>query len=136
MIRRPPRSTRTDTLFPYTTLFRSLDADNQADWPALLRRYRAAGSARLVWRDVLGLDDVEATLAASTALAEQCLQVALAALEADFATRHGVVRDGGGNVQRLIVFGLGKLGGRELNFSSDIDLVYAYAADGQRSEEH
>src|SRR3546814_2742002 len=85
-----------------------LDADNQADWPALLRRYRAAGSARLVWRDVLGLDDVEATLAASTALAEQCLQVALAALEADFATRHGVVRGGGGNGQRLLVFEIGR----------------------------
>src|SRR3546814_18949479 len=32
MIRRPPRSTRTDTLFPYTTLFRSLYADNSRDW--------------------------------------------------------------------------------------------------------
>src|SRR3546814_10844562 len=37
MLRRPPRSTRTDTLFPYTTLFRSkpasLDPDNPANWP-------------------------------------------------------------------------------------------------------
>ena len=37
----------------------------------LLRRYRSAESTRLVWRDVLGLDDVDATLAGSTALAEQ-----------------------------------------------------------------
>src|SRR3546814_6442595 len=38
MIRRPPRSTRTDTLFPYTTLFRSLDADLvKLPHPALLR---------------------------------------------------------------------------------------------------
>ncbi|HLT45494.1 MAG TPA: glutamine-synthetase adenylyltransferase, partial [Luteimonas sp.] len=44
-----------------------LDAGNRGDWPALLRRHRAAGSARLVWRDVLGLDDVDATLAGSTA---------------------------------------------------------------------
>jgi glutamate-ammonia-ligase adenylyltransferase len=108
-----------------------LDADNRGDWPALLRRHRAAGSTRLVWRDVLGRDDVEASLAGSSALAEQCLQAGLAALEADFATRHGVVRDGAGNAQRLVVFGLGKLGGGELNFSSDIDLVYAYAADGE-----
>src|SRR3546814_3627318 len=37
MIRRPPRSTRTDTLFPYTTLFRSLDvrATTRRDWPRL-----------------------------------------------------------------------------------------------------
>ena len=108
-----------------------LEADSRADWPALLRRHRTAGSARLVWRDVLGLDDVDATLAGSTALAEQCLQVALAALEHDFAARHGVVRDRDGNPQRLVVFGLGKLGGGELNFSSDIDLVYAYADDGE-----
>jgi glutamate-ammonia-ligase adenylyltransferase len=108
-----------------------LAPDNRGDWPALLRRHRAAGSARLVWRDVHGLDDVDATLAGSTALAEQCLRVALAALEDDFAARHGVVRDREGKVQRLVVFGLGKLGGGELNFSSDIDLVYAYANDGQ-----
>ena len=45
------------------------------DWPALLRRYRAAESTRLIWRDVLGLDDVDDTLAGSTRLAEACLQL-------------------------------------------------------------
>jgi glutamate-ammonia-ligase adenylyltransferase len=109
----------------------ALDAGNRGEWQALLRRHRVAGSARLVWRDVLGLDGVDATLAGSTALAEDCLQCALSALEADFATRHGVVRDADGCAQRLVVFGLGKLGGGELNFSSDIDLVYAYASEGE-----
>src|SRR3970282_2106960 len=92
---------------------------------------RAAESTRLVWRDVVGLDDVDATLAGSTRLAETCLQGALAALEAEFAARHGVVRDRPGQPQRLVVFGLGKLGGEELNFSSDVDLVYAYEHDGE-----
>ena len=105
---------------------------DQADqWPAQLRRYRRAESTRLVWRDVLGLDDVDAILAGSTRLAENCLQTALSALEAEFAIRHGVVRAGDGGVQRLVVFGLGKLGGGELNFSSDIDLVYAYPEGGE-----
>ena len=108
-----------------------LTPDTRADWPALLRRYRAAGSTRLIWRDVAGLDDVDATLAGSTALAEQCLQIALAALEGEFAQRFGQVRAVDGSVQRLVVFGLGKLGGGELNFSSDVDLVYAYAQDGE-----
>jgi glutamate-ammonia-ligase adenylyltransferase len=108
-----------------------LDAGNRDDWPALLRGYRTAESTRLVWRDVFGLDDVEATLAGTTALAERCLQAALAALEADFAGRHGVIRDADGNVQRLVVFALGKLGGGELNFSSDVDLVYGYEEDGE-----
>ncbi|WP_206862188.1 bifunctional [glutamate--ammonia ligase]-adenylyl-L-tyrosine phosphorylase/[glutamate--ammonia-ligase] adenylyltransferase [Lysobacter changpingensis] len=107
-----------------------LDADNRSDWPALLRRYRAAGSTRLIWRDVLGLDDVDATLAGSTHLAERCLQMALDATEGEFAQRHGVVRDRDGNALRLVVFGLGKLGGGELNFSSDVDLVYTYEHDG------
>ncbi len=108
-----------------------LDADNRADWSALLRRYRAAESTRLIWRDVNGLDDVEATLRGTTRLAEQCLGLALAALEADFAGRHGVVRDADGHAVRLVVFALGKLGGGELNFSSDIDLVYGYEREGE-----
>jgi len=108
-----------------------LQSGHSEQWPALLRRYRAAESTRLIWRDVLGLDDVDQTLAGSTRLAEQCLQLGLAALEEQFAQRHGVIRDGEGRPQRLVVFGLGKLGGEELNFSSDVDLVYAYEHDGQ-----
>ncbi len=108
-----------------------LDPADPDAWPGQLRRYRSAGSTRLVWRDVLGLDTVEQTLAGSTALAEQCLSIALAAVEGEFAQRHGVVRDEAGIEQRLVVFGLGKLGGGELNFSSDIDLVYAYPRDGE-----
>ncbi|MCC5093928.1 MULTISPECIES: bifunctional [glutamate--ammonia ligase]-adenylyl-L-tyrosine phosphorylase/[glutamate--ammonia-ligase] adenylyltransferase [Xanthomonas] len=108
-----------------------LDPAQPQDWAAQLRRYRAAASARLVWRDVLGLDDVDATLAGATTLAETCLQCALQALEQQFATRHGQVIAEDGSVQRLVVFGLGKLGGGELNFSSDVDLVYAYPQAGQ-----
>ena len=107
-----------------------LHPDHRSDWPMRLRRYRTAESTRLVWRDVLGLDDVDATLAGSTRLAETCLTVALAALEAEFAQRHGIVHDGAGQPQRLVVFGLGKLGGGELNFSSDVDLVYGYEHGG------
>jgi glutamate-ammonia-ligase adenylyltransferase len=108
-----------------------LGADNRDEWPQRLRRYRAAGSTRLVWRDVMGSDDVADTLAGATSLAETCLQLALAALEEDFGQRHGVVRDREGRAQRMVVFGLGKLGGGELNFSSDVDLVYAYECDGE-----
>lgn len=108
-----------------------LAAEARSEWPALLRRYRAACSARLVWRDVHGLDDVDATLAGSTALAETCLTLALDALETEFAQRYGHVRDADGNRVRLVVFGLGKLGGGELNFSSDIDLIYGFASAGE-----
>ncbi|KAB7771081.1 bifunctional [glutamate--ammonia ligase]-adenylyl-L-tyrosine phosphorylase/[glutamate--ammonia-ligase] adenylyltransferase [Xanthomonas maliensis] len=108
-----------------------LAPDQPNQWPAQLRRYRSAESTRLVWRDVLGLDSVEQTLAGATRLAEDCLQCALQALETQFQQRHGCVRADDGSVQRLVVFGLGKLGGGELNFSSDVDLVYAYPQGGQ-----
>src|SRR5690606_1995887 len=42
-----------------------LEPEAPADWPRLLRLYRAAESTRLVWRDVLGLDDIDDTLAGS-----------------------------------------------------------------------
>ncbi|WP_240125415.1 bifunctional [glutamate--ammonia ligase]-adenylyl-L-tyrosine phosphorylase/[glutamate--ammonia-ligase] adenylyltransferase [Thermomonas alba] len=108
-----------------------LPEDAPDAWPRLLRRYRQAESARLVWRDVVEAAPVEEILAGSSALAETCLRLALEALEAQFAQRFGVVRAPDGRAQRLVVFGLGKLGGRELNFSSDIDLVYAYEHEGE-----
>lgn len=109
----------------------ALDPQSPEDWPRLLRRYRHAESTRLVWRDVIDGADVEEILAGSTRLAETCLYLALTALEGEFARRYGQVRDGAGRALRLVVFGLGKLGGRELNFSSDIDLVYAYECEGE-----
>ncbi|MCO5055499.1 bifunctional [glutamate--ammonia ligase]-adenylyl-L-tyrosine phosphorylase/[glutamate--ammonia-ligase] adenylyltransferase [Thermomonas sp.] len=108
-----------------------LDPQLPETWPRLLRRHRQAESTRLVWRDVIDGADVEEILAGSTRLAEACLHAALAALEAEFVRRYGQVRDGDGRTVRLVVFGLGKLGGRELNFSSDIDLVYAYECEGE-----
>ena len=130
-----------DTLCRQPELLGSLDAPfaappdlvpgNEADWPARLRRWRAAESTRLVWRDLRGVDDVDATLAGSSRIADAALQAGLAALSSSLAQRHGVMRDAAGRAQSLVVFGLGKLGGGELNFSSDVDLVYAFPEHGQ-----
>lgn len=110
--------------------FPTLDAAAPEAAMAALRRWRTAASTVLIARDVEGLDDVDATLAGSTRIAEQALQGALDQAEAEFAPRFGTVRDGDGRAQRLVVFALGKLGGGELNFSSDVDLVYAYPRGG------
>lgn len=107
-----------------------LDPATPAAWPGQLRRWRALASLRLVWRDIAGLDTVDGTLAGASALADAAIEVALAAVEAQVAQSHGVIRDADGKVQRLVVFGLGKLGGGELNFSSDVDLIFTYAAGG------
>ena len=113
-------------------------APNQDEaWSGQLRRYRHAESVRLIHRDVNGIDTLEQTLAGTSALADRCIDTALAAAHASLVESHGEPRDGTGAAQRLIVFGLGKLGGQELNFSSDVDLVFAFpangASDGRRS---
>jgi glutamate-ammonia-ligase adenylyltransferase len=104
--------------------------DAEADYPGRLRRWRAAESTRLIWRDLSGADTVDATLAGSTHIAEGALGSALAAAEGAMRERHGRLRDARGEPMSLVVFGLGKLGGGELNFSSDIDLIYAYPGAG------
>ena len=95
-----------------------------------LRRYRRREALRLIWRDVCGLDSVADTLAGSTALAEACIAAALRYAEAEFAQRYGNALGASGALQRLVVIGLGKLGGGELNFSSDIDVILAFAENG------
>lgn len=108
-----------------------LDAEEPAVWPARLRQYRHAESVRLIHRDVNGIDTLDATLARTSRLAEDGLKAALAVVEAAMRERHGVPRNDAGHEQRLVVFALGKLGGGELNFSSDIDLVFAFPESGQ-----
>ncbi len=108
-----------------------LEPERESDWPGLLRRWRAAESTRLVWRDVQGLDRVEDTLAGSSRIADQALQAGMAATVESLRARHGLVRDAEGREQTMVVFALGKLGGGELNFSSDVDLVYAFTGHGQ-----
>ncbi len=129
-----------DTLVSQPRLLATLDQpaeapppfelEHEAQWPGQLRRWRAAQSTRLVWRDVHGLDSVEETLAGSSRIAEQALDAALKVAAEQVRLRHGELRDESGKPQSLVVFGLGKLGGGELNFSSDIDLIYAFSAHG------
>src|SRR6187455_925773 len=93
-----------ETLVRQPGLLAALDAPAQpapelqpgadADWPGQLRRWRAAESTRLVWRDLAGMDSVEDTLAGSTRIAEQALGCALAAVEGAVRERHGAMADG------------------------------------------
>ena len=96
-----------------------------------LRQYRRREAVRLIWRDVNGLDSVEQTLAGASSLGEACLDLALALVERALRARHGTPRDSRGREQRLVVVAFGKLGGSELNFSSDIDLILAFAENGE-----
>jgi len=97
---------------------------------SILRRFRHAEAVRLVFRDVNGLDDIDETLASTSALYETLLSAALRWSEHSLHARFGRPRDAAGVEQRMVVVGFGKLGGNELNFSSDIDLILAYASGG------
>jgi len=99
-----------------------------------LRGFRRLESARLVVRDLTGADGVEATLQGASALADCALAVALEIAVARVAERHGRSRDPRGEAIAPVLFALGKLGGGELNFSSDVDLVFGYPGGGGDSD--
>ena len=105
-------------------------ARTSGDMMAALRRFRRAEAVRLVFRDVNGLDEVTDTLAGTTDLYETLIAHALRHAERSARARHGTPRNADGSPQALVVFALGKLGGGELNFSSDVDLVLAYPEGG------
>ncbi len=111
-----------------------LDAHPAADEPALqraLRMLRKRVMLRLIARDVGGLADLDEVVATVTALAEITIAAALSQLDRGLAERHGrPLGAASGTVQQLHVVGMGKLGGSELNASSDIDLIFVYPEEG------
>jgi [glutamine synthetase] adenylyltransferase / [glutamine synthetase]-adenylyl-L-tyrosine phosphorylase len=105
-----------------------LDLGGLSDAQAMtaLRQTRQVEMARLAWRDIAGVADVEATLRDVSLLAECSIQAAVAYATASLEPRFGRARDADGNELPLLVLGMGKLGGDELNFSSDVDLVFLH----------
>jgi glutamate-ammonia-ligase adenylyltransferase len=106
----------------------------QDDEPALkqrLRRLRQRVLLRTMARDLAGRADLFEVCATMSDLADETLGAALAWAEARLAAEHGVPRGARGDRQPLVVVGMGKLGGRELNVSSDVDLVFVYPEEGE-----
>ena len=102
-----------------------------ADLGLRLRRFRGREMVRIAWRDLAGLADLAETTADLSALAEACLDHALAWLYRWQSAAQGVPTGADGRPQALVVLGLGKLGAGELNFSSDVDLIFAYPGPGE-----
>ncbi len=103
-----------------------------------LRRFRRREMVRIAWRDLTGAADLEETMADLTAAAEAVLEAALDLLYRWQCEKMGAACDKKGRPQRLVVLAMGKLGAGELNFSSDIDLIFAYpeaAGAGATSDE-
>lgn len=130
-----------------------LTLDDETDLARAVRILRKQVMVKLILRDLNGLADLNEVMQTMTALAEVCVQRGLACLtqelRAQFGTPLGevIAKSGGGKVrakvgtkaeanigatpQELLVVAMGKLGGGELNVSSDIDLIFVYPEDGQ-----
>ncbi len=96
-----------------------------------LRRFKYRQILRIGARDLLGDADLAVTTEELSRLADACLAQATAdALDAARA-RFGAPLDAAGRETGLAVVGMGKLGGEELNYSSDVDLMFVYGAEGE-----
>jgi len=106
-------------------------ADDDARFMDVLRRFRRRQLVRIAWRDLAGLADVETVLRELSLLADVCIRAACRRAVAALEARHGIPRGEDGAPLELMVLGMGKLGGGELNFSSDIDLVFLFPSHGE-----
>ncbi len=106
-------------------------ARDEAGFMRVLRQFRMAQMARIAARDLAGSAPLAETLAAVSELADAACDAALGFAGRALQKAHGQPRDLAGAPVTGYVLGMGKLGGRELNFSSDIDLIFGYTADGE-----
>ncbi|MCI0409523.1 MAG: hypothetical protein L0191_13345, partial [Acidobacteria bacterium] len=102
---------------------------------AVLRRFKYREYVRIALRDFLGRADLTETTGALSLLADVLLEEAYHLTMAEMLNRYGMPQhhdDSGWLCEaKFAVLSLGKLGGEELNYSSDIDLVYVYSREGQ-----
>ncbi|MBI5660509.1 MAG: bifunctional [glutamate--ammonia ligase]-adenylyl-L-tyrosine phosphorylase/[glutamate--ammonia-ligase] adenylyltransferase [Nitrosomonadales bacterium] len=97
-----------------------------------LRRLRKRVMLKLLARDLGGLADLDEVMHCMTALAELAIQRAQDLVMQSLVDQYGQpIGAASGKPQTLLVVGMGKLGGRELNVSSDIDLIFLYPEDGE-----
>lgn len=101
-----------------------------ADPMQALRLWRQEMILGVIWRDLNGLSDLSRTLEELSNCADLALQAASRIATRELGEGYGLPADGNGRLQELVILAMGKLGGGELNLSSDIDLVFLYPAAG------
>jgi len=107
---------------------------NEAELFRALRDLRGQVMLRIILRDLSALADLGEVTRTTTSLAEETLNFALTHLNAWMQQDYGIpVGSDSREPQELLVIGMGKLGGGELNVSSDIDLVFVYPEEGVTS---
>ncbi|MDO8262272.1 MAG: bifunctional [glutamate--ammonia ligase]-adenylyl-L-tyrosine phosphorylase/[glutamate--ammonia-ligase] adenylyltransferase [Gallionella sp.] len=109
-----------------------LDLSDEAGLSRAVRMLRKRVMVKLILRDLNGLADLNEVMQAMTALAEICIQQAQTCLTQALQTQFGTpLGETNATPQELLIIGMGKLGGGELNVSSDIDLIFVYPEDGE-----
>ena len=104
------------------------------DEPALhkaLRLFRRKHMLVIAWRELLGKAGLEESFEHLSYLADQLILQCMDWLYNKQCSEQGTPKNSAGVRQPLYIFAMGKLGGRELNFSSDIDLIFTYPERGQ-----
>lgn len=104
---------------------------SEQDLMKALRQFRRREMLRIAWRDLAHWAPLEETLQSLSNLADTLIETALSALYSVLTLQFGVPYAKEGVPQQLVVLAMGKLGGQELNFSSDIDLIFAYPEAGE-----
>ncbi len=108
------------------------DLMDEASLSRAVRKLRKQVMVKLIFRDLNGLADLNEVMQAMTALAEIVVQQAqLCLMQSMFEQFGEPIGETSKTPQQLLVIGMGKLGGGELNVSSDIDLIFVYAEDGE-----
>lgn len=107
----------------YTAQARKAIEDDAEDPGRGLRRWKRQQLLRIAVRDLLGLSDLPVVGRELASLAEGCLQAALS-----------LARVGADDDVRMAVIGMGKLGGRELNYSSDVDVLFVHEGNTAAAE--
>ena len=111
------------------------DADDVDAVKSVLRRFRNRLLLRVLFCESGNDEDLEEVLSSLSDLADVLLDASVRQAKQQLAPRFGDVTDDQGRPTPLIVLAMGKLGGGELNFSSDIDLIFLYAGDGETNGE-
>lgn len=119
----------------------ALETLDEATFFKTLRCYRNAQLCRILAADILQLQPIADSLQQVSALANLTINAAYRWAYQQLTAQWGTPRDEQGDAMPLLILGMGKLGGGELNFSSDIDLIFTYPANGEtqggrRSCEH
>ena len=97
---------------------------------AALRRLRQRAMAHIALRDLCGLAPLGEIVESMTMLADVTTNFALDFYHRQLVSTYGEPLDKAGQPQRLLIIGMGKLGGRELNVSSDVDYIFVYPEEG------